>query len=197
MNLDKNFRTLIGYKEGKENARTILENLDAGETVKIITSSMGAAYERGFSQALVDEAKTMNEEIDSYNEMATAFNAKMDKEIAENPDISKGLEELKIPLKQKIELKIEFVVDLDAFQGSEIPADKNAQSNYYSVNTGSAEKHFVGSAVPGATEIGKDQMKGHHPSNFPSKLFKDLKGDGGSMDVKDVEHPRKTGPWPH
>lgn len=64
---------------------------------------MGAAYQRGFSQALTDYVSNYNADRkmigDSY-------------------------------LDPKLEIKIEFVVDLGAYQGQGIPADPNADQSY-------------------------------------------------------------------
>jgi len=43
-----------GYDDGTAQAQAILKGLDPGETIKIITHSMGAAYAKGFVQALLD-----------------------------------------------------------------------------------------------------------------------------------------------
>jgi hypothetical protein len=67
-----------------------------------------------------------------------------------------------------LNVNIEYTVDLDAFQGSEIGTDANSKANYYMVNDG-AESNFIGSPVEGSTQIGTDKkgkttMHGHHPS---------------------------------
>jgi hypothetical protein len=87
-------------------------------------------------------------------------------------------------LKKNIDLKIEIVVDIDAFQGDQIPADKNAEASYYGLNyginkngiseSGAIENLFLGDPIPGASELGKYTMRVHHPSGFPSKNFEGL-----------------------
>jgi hypothetical protein len=74
-----------------------------------------------------------------------------------------------------IDFEIEMVIDVDAFQGSDLTADPNATNSYYMVNDG-AESIFVGSAVPGSKQIGVDEngnttMHGHHPSWSDESAF--------------------------
>ena len=48
-----------GYRLGKRKARQIIESLGSGETIKIITHSMGGTFGRGFAQALEEVAEEM------------------------------------------------------------------------------------------------------------------------------------------
>ena len=54
-NMDPEFRYEAGYIAGKKDALLILNQLSEKETIKIITHSMGAAYAKGFVQALIDQ----------------------------------------------------------------------------------------------------------------------------------------------
>lgn len=153
-NLSSSFRISQGYKRGSEEAANIVNNLQKGESIKFITSSMGAAYQRGFSQAITDYTATQNKAIDAHN-------AALEKN-------SDGSYKDPSQVQQRLNVNIEFNVDLDAFQGQSLPADKNASANYYMVNDGT-ESWFIGNDVPGATQIGTDAdgnttMHGHHPS---------------------------------
>jgi hypothetical protein len=157
--LDPAVRRAAGYNLGKTEAADIVNNLERDaqgnitESIKFVTSSMGAAYQRGFSQAIVDYVAEQNKEIDAYNDG-----------LPKNKDGSLVDPSL---MKKRIEVTIESNTDLDAFQGSELSADPNANANYYMVNDG-IESNFIGSAVPGSTQIGtkdgKTTMHGHHPS---------------------------------
>ncbi|MEM9981737.1 MAG: hypothetical protein AAF734_04515 [Bacteroidota bacterium] len=113
-NLPWEWRYDAGYEKGLEMAGEIIWGLQRNEdgkiieTVKFVTNSMGAAYQRGFSQALKDYEKSYNEQIDEYN--------------AKNIG----------PLKPKIEgFEIEFTVDIAAFQGKTIGPDYNSTNNYF------------------------------------------------------------------
>lgn len=58
-------RTALGYAKGKEDAATIIANLERDksgniiETIKIVTHSMGGAYGKGFVAALKEYIKTL------------------------------------------------------------------------------------------------------------------------------------------
>lgn len=72
----------------------------------------------------------------------------------------------------QVSITIEFIVDLDAFQGKQVGADPNSNANYYMLNDG-PESNFVGNHVPGSEQIGLDKngktrMHGHHPSWAPT-----------------------------
>jgi len=158
--MDPATRRLAGYNLGKIEAADIINNLERDasgnitESIKFVTSSMGAAYQRGFSQAMVDYVGEQNAIIDTYNNG-----------LAKNKD---GSYKDPSAVKQRLNVNIEFTVDLDAFQGSELSADPNSKANYYMVNDG-VESKVIGSAVSGSKQIGVDAkgkttMKGHHPS---------------------------------
>lgn len=75
----------------------------------------------------------------------------------------------KLNLKQELTgFEIESNVDLAAFQGKDIPADKNAKKNYFMRSKNDKVAGYEGAKVPGATEIGKGKSKGHHASHFPA-----------------------------
>ena len=48
-----------GYNKGKNMASEIIASLECGETIKLISHSMGSAYGRGFAKALEEEAEKM------------------------------------------------------------------------------------------------------------------------------------------
>ncbi len=52
-------RRRAGYDLGKRIARQIIESLGTGETIKLITHSMGGTFGRGFAQALEEVAEEM------------------------------------------------------------------------------------------------------------------------------------------
>ncbi len=158
--LSASLRRNEGYKMGASHAADIVNGLQRDtngnitESIKFITSSMGSAYERGFSQAITDYVTGQNKMIDAYN----ATLAKNSDGSYQNPSL----------LKQHLNVNIEFNVDLDGFQGSSLQADPNANANYFMINDG-IESIIIGSPVPGATQIGVDAngkttMHGHHPS---------------------------------
>ena len=144
-------RTAQGYRIGQEKAKDVIDNLakDSNgkiiESVKIITHSMGAATERGFSNALIDY-------VDSYNLSVEEHNKTEDQLAA----LAKSRGETYIPqYQQKIEgFKIEFVVDISAYQSKELIADFNAEARYYMRNTDGFNANTW--PIQGAQEIGVD-----------------------------------------
>jgi RHS repeat-associated protein len=50
--LSSDVRRNQGFKDGVEQANMIISNLSYGETIKFVTNSMGAAYQRGYSEGL-------------------------------------------------------------------------------------------------------------------------------------------------
>jgi len=155
-NIDADYRYQSGLMQGKIDAADIVNSLERGadgqitESIKFVTSSMGAAYSRGMSQAIVDYVAGENKTIDSYNNG-----------LAKNKD---GSYADPSKVKQRLNVVIESTTDLDAFQASEVGADKNSNSNNY-MKSGS----ILGGDVPGSTEIGNKNMGGHHPSWAPTK----------------------------
>jgi hypothetical protein len=143
---------LAGYRKGKTDAAEIVNGLQRDsngnitESIKFVTSSMGMAFERGMSDAIVDYVAGENKKIDAYN-----------KKLGKNADPS--------DLKKRLNVVIEYTVDLDGFQSNAVGTDPNAQDNYYM----KAKNSWAGSNIPGSTEIGTDNMDGHHPSWAPAK----------------------------
>jgi len=172
VNIDAANRFSYGYRQGKKDAASIVGNLEKGESIKFVTSSMGAAYSRGMSKAIVDYVNDQNTAIDAYN-------SNLDK----NPD---GTYKDPSRVKERLDVTIEFTVDLDAFQGKQVGADPNSDSNFYMLNDG-GESNFVGNHVPGSKQIGLDKngktrMHGHHPSWAPTNAFpkSNMNGKGSS-----------------
>jgi len=50
--IDDDFRIAAGKSQGRNDAKSILKNLDEGETIKIVTHSMGGAFGRGYVEGL-------------------------------------------------------------------------------------------------------------------------------------------------
>jgi hypothetical protein len=151
-NFDYKNRMLSGYRKGKADAAKIVNSLQRDgngnitESIKFVTSSMGMAFERGMSDAIVAYVAGENKKIDAYN-----------KKLGKNADPA--------DLKKRLNVVIESTIDLDGFQSNAVGTDPNAQNNYYM----KAKNSWAGSNIPGSTEIGKDNMNGHHPSWAPTK----------------------------
>jgi len=204
-NTNVNYRISEGRKAGYNDAKSIISKLDKDETIKIVTNSMGSAFERGFTQGLL---QYQTEE----NERRSASNAVIDKQLSPLYEQKKFLESFKADVPsgnmttetaaklatdlntvnskigaleaQKqgmLDVKIEMVVDLSSHQIDY--ADPNAQSSYYMTagkgNMNFWEKLFVDEkAVKGATNLGT--MSSHHssganPNNLPSAQKRDDK----------------------
>jgi RHS repeat-associated protein len=169
--LDPNFRYKMGYKQGVLDAADIVNNLETGESIKIITSSMGTAYARGLSQAIMDY-------VDDYNAQVDLYNSKLEKnEDGTFKDISQA--------KTYKSVNIEYTIDLDSFQ-IDTP-DPNADNSYYMKGEGTESKFLGTKDIKGATKVG--EMDYHHPSaasplNFPTST---QNGSGEST----IENPSK------
>ena len=81
-NVNRKVREQAGYAQGGKDVTGIFANLTEGESIKIVTHSMGAAFSRGYIKAIQEYIKTNN--VTNH--------------------------------------KIELVVDVNAFQGSELSA---------------------------------------------------------------------------
>ena len=71
-NMSAQYREGVGYQYGKEHVEEIINSLKHTkgviiETLKIFTHSMGAAYGKGFVQAIVDWAKANPEKAQGLN----------------------------------------------------------------------------------------------------------------------------------
>jgi RHS repeat-associated protein len=161
-------RITQGYKVGKTDAAEIISNLRRDpndpnkivESVKFVTNSMGAAYERGFSAAL-------QEYVEKYNTDVNKHNSKEMIKAANDPNYKMNTQ------KPLVGFEVEFDVDLAAFQGSDIPPDPNAKSNYFMRSKKDQVAGFEGSKVKNSKEIGLDdkgtqKSTGHHASHFPA-----------------------------
>ncbi len=201
-NLRANDRIQIGGNAAFFSAKTIIENLKDGETIKIITNSMGAAFERGFTEGLLayrnERLSTINTSISEIMlekiGISTLISADRRKELDKsilvkaNTDLEikyqqlvQELYGLKSEKKKLLNLTIEMVIDLSPHQINY--ADPNAQSNYYMTagqeNMNPAERKFVDEkSIEGAKNLGK--MTSHHssgadPLKLPSSKNRDSK----------------------
>jgi RHS repeat-associated protein len=202
-------RRAAGYAAGNAQAKNLILMLhkDANgvidETIKFVTNSMGAAYQRGYSMGIIKYVKEENTRI-------TKNNAALDEQIGQlqadnayqNLFVIKGeplmsakntpeqiaahkkvlsnnskIKELQSQKQQLLNVRIEFVVDLDAHQTDY--KDENAENSYYMISNPSdrniAERIFVSpQRVKGATQLGRNpdgssRMRGHHSSYAPTQ----------------------------
>ncbi|HET9824146.1 MAG TPA: RHS repeat-associated core domain-containing protein [Chitinophagaceae bacterium] len=187
-------RIAAGKDAGYKDAASIINKLDKGETIKIVTNSMGAAFERGFTQGLL---QYQTEE----NQRRSAFNDGLDKQLSplyqqkqaleefkkavpeknmtdpqrinnELNDINSKINVLESQKKEMLNVKIEMVIDLSSHQIDY--ADPNAQSSYYmtagKANMNFWERTFVDEkTIKGAKFLGG--MSGHHSSNADPTKF--------------------------
>lgn len=163
-NIDLTTRFNAGYKFGQIVAAGIIGSLQRDpnnpqhivESVKFITHSMGAAFQRGMSLALVQYVIDYNKQVDAFNQDALDYNY-----VCQCVDLKTRL----------TGFQIEFTVDIDPFQGSSLYKDFTADKNFYILADDTDKKSsvfdkFVGSAVPGAKQMGLDangntMMHGH------------------------------------
>ncbi len=180
-NMDPINRYSSGYKQGRIDASSIVNSLERDsngnitESIKIVTSSMGAAYSRGMTKAIVNYVKDENAAIDKYNNGLAKDNK------GNYLDPSKVI--------QRLNVVFEFTLDLDAFQAKNIKADPNCDANYFMKADG-WESYFIGgNNVPGSTEIGSSNMKHHHPSWAPTSDFPKGKMNPVISSRRPIENP--------
>ena len=87
-NVNMKVRMAAGAAQGIKDAADIIANLKEGETIKIVTHSMGTGFSRGYTEGIMKYAKEHG-------------------------------------LTGKI--KFEYELDVNSFQGGDLPADKNVK----------------------------------------------------------------------
>ncbi len=202
-NTNMSYRISEGKKAGYNDAKSIIDKLDKDETIKIVTNSMGSAFERGFTQGLLqyqteenERRSTLNAGIDKQlsplyqqKQFLEAFKAEvpsgnLTEETAmrlanDLSSVNSKIGALDAQKKGMLNVKIEMVVDLSSHQIDY--ADPNAQSSYYMTagkeNMNFWERTFVDEkAIKGASYLGK--MLSHHSSGAdPAKLPSAAKRD--------------------
>lgn len=153
------------------------------ESVKFITHSQGTATQRGFSQALMDYVNNLNNSVNEHNEAEFL----LEQEAARRgetytPNFKKGI----------VDFKIEYTVDISAFQGDQLDADQNSDDNYYMRNSDPLSI-WVGpnpstQKIDGSKELGLDgkgnpKARGHHAANFD---YRDLPKDKDKVDTNNT-----------
>jgi len=201
-NLNSSFRNEWGKIEGYINAKSIISNLGADETIKFVTNSMGSAFQRGFSDGLmtfISEQKSANIQtqqgvMNNIQAIENQMRGLLESPLFTNFQYNllqsqlnyenKKLTELQAEHSKLDNIKIEIVVDIEPFQQTE--RDPNAKNHYFVLSDktkyGLAEKAFpiVGGIQPvtGATDASKKPdgtsiTPGHHSSyTNPSDLPK-------------------------
>ena len=188
---DQYYREEAGKKAGYQDAKSILTNLDKDETIKFITNSMGAAFQRGFSKGLLKFRDERVAIIFSDLTIANIQRAELEKNIgqkriqelnsgvfAPQTEQEKQYNKVKYNIgtlqaeKTKLEnVVIEMVIDLSSHQTNY--ADPNAKSSYYMTagkNMSTLEQIFINErSIKGAKKIGT--MNGHHSSWANTTLF--------------------------
>ena len=180
------FRAEAGEQVGYKEAATIIKNLSKGETIKIVTNSMGTAFARGFTKGFL---KYQADE----NEKSTTFNAGIDKIIAplsalqkeikafmgvgnknmttetinrltnELIEINTKINNLQARKKELINVQFESETDLSSHQVDF--ANPDVKNNYYMTTNklSLVEKAFVNQkTIKGAQYLGN--MSVHHSS---------------------------------
>jgi RHS repeat-associated protein len=178
-------RIAAGEAAGYRDAAAIIGGLDKGETIKIVTNSMGTAFARGFTKGIL---KYQAEE----NAQRTTFNAGVDKILAplkEQQDfliemaktskfmskksneklandlnaINSKISDLSARKKELLNVQFESETDLSSHQIDY--ANPDVKDNYFMTtnNFSTLEKRFVDQrSIKDAMNLGK--MGGHHSS---------------------------------
>jgi RHS repeat-associated protein len=192
-------RIAEGRKAGYKDAAAILGNLSDGETIKIVTNSMGTAFARGFTKGILEyqaeengRRTTFNNQIDKMlaplskqkefldemskftNNMKNDVKDKLAKDVG---DINSKIDQLKATKKQLLNVQFESETDLSSHQVDYTNPD--VQNSYYMTTNKLAliEKIFVNQkSINGATNLGT--MDIHHssgatPANLPASTTAD------------------------
>ena len=186
-----------GARAGYNDGAAIIGGLDKGETIKIITNSMGAAFERGFTKGIL---KYQTEE----NERRTTFNAGIEKMLAplekqqeflnemsksskfmtddtkkklagDLSAVNSKINDLVARKKEILNVKIEMVIDLSSHEINY--PDPNAQKSFFmmAAKLNNWEKGFVDERAIGApaqqiglNPDGTSQMSCHYGPCAPA-----------------------------
>jgi RHS repeat-associated protein len=193
----KQNRINAGTAAGYADAAAILGGLDKGETIKIVTNSMGAAFERGFTKGILkyqteenERRTTFNADIDKMlaplqqqqeflNEMSKSSNfmtADTKKKLAGDLSlVNSKINDLVAKKKDILNVKIEMVIDLSSHE-IDYP-DPNAVKSFFmmAAKLNNWEKGFVDEraiALPaqqiGIGADGKSQMSCHYGPCAPA-----------------------------
>ena len=162
-NVNMKLRIAMGKAQGIADAPSILANLKDGETIKLVTHSMGTAFARGYTEGILKYAKDNN-------------------------------------ITGKI--KFEYELDVNAFQGKNLPADKNVMQTQTKIGGkdggNSTWEEMKGNSVPsvervpGAKDISTkdDADKGHAVKDMSTDGIPKV-GNGG--DTKSKEQGSNNG----
>ncbi len=180
------YRIVKGEEAGYANAQKVIDSLGAGGTIRFVTNSMGAAFQRGFSAGLrkyileqqlaILKKQTMLRGAIEHARKMQQSRLMMDDAFTMTPEQIKGMEQRLVKLQTEYKrldsVQVEIVVDIEPHQETE--RDPYAKNHYYVLSDESDynffEKYFLSiTAVNGATDASKDQSgklatTGHHSS---------------------------------
>lgn len=198
-NTSSAYRWLAGQNAGYANAKSIIDNLSAGETIKFVTNSMGAAFQRGFSAGLkkyILEQQGSNLQAQQgvmanitaiENQIKDFGSSPLIPDVMTYEDLQSNLEAQKQKLNdlqnkyQELEnITTEIVVDIEP--QNKTSRDPNAKNHYYIMSDKSKynwfEQNFldiqpVEGATDASTKDGNSVTKAHHTyETSPSDLPK-------------------------
>lgn len=198
-NTSSAYRWLEGQKTGYANAKSIIDNLSAGETIKYVTNSMGAAFQRGFSegvqlyinelqlgnlqaqQGVMSNINAIQNQLDNFDSSPLLLGQTYES-LQQNLEAQKQkLSELQTEYQKLENITTETVVDIEPQNTTK--KDENAQNHYYIMSDKSKynwfERNFLDiQPVQGAKDAstksdGTPVTTGHHSSfTNPSDLPK-------------------------
>jgi hypothetical protein len=163
-NVSRQTRIAAGEAQGMRDAADIIANLKEGETIKIVTHSMGTGFARGYTEGILKYAK------------------------------AHGLES---------KVKFEYELDVNAFQGGDLPADKNVkqtQNKTGGLDSGNSLMEAVqGNSVPTVapvpnaenTSTKEDANKGHDVSKMSTDEIPKLGNGGNAGSVEEGSNNEK------
>jgi RHS repeat-associated protein len=195
-----NFRENEGKDVGYKDAPTIIKNLSKGETIKIVTNSMGTAFAHGFTKGILQYQSEENERRSDFNSSIDAqilllyiqrgnLASQLDKvPIPQTTDnnkqiyksmasINSKINELNAQKKELLNVQFESETDLSSHQVDN--ANPDVKNSYYMTtnNFSPFEKIFVNQkAIKGAINLGTMDVhhsSGANPANLPPSTTPD------------------------
>jgi RHS repeat-associated protein len=179
LNNSMQYRINEGEKQGYSDAANIIAGMDKDETIKIVTNSMGAAYERGFTKGFMRYANERLKEIAKEEKsLYNAVNGGKDwigTTTIISPEVNskmKSLSDEKYKLKN---LRFEMLIDLSSHQVDF--TDPNVERRYYMTagigNMNIGEATFVDEKSVNFSEHigGTKGMNHHHPYDTDPSIF--------------------------
>ncbi|MCH2045483.1 MAG: RHS repeat-associated core domain-containing protein, partial [Saprospiraceae bacterium] len=201
INTDMSLRIEAGYAFGRENAANIIGLLETNadgeiiESIKFVTNSMGAAYERGLSRGIREYVEEENLKIMLHNTNINVQIGEIERQemnsLISVGEANKKIQELEAQRRVPLNVVFDFVTDLEPHQVTTPDPEVPANRHFYMLTTPDrrniAERMAVDvNPIIGANEIGLDargerRMRTHHSAGAPVDALRRGLGRGSRI----------------